>query len=215
MVLLRGVQEVGSVPTSVYVDGFNLYYGALRGQPYRWLDLCEFSRRLLEPYNTITRIRYFTARVYPSQGDSGVPERQQAYLRALDTIPNLSIHLGSFLKTRGRPPKEKGSDVNLASYLLLDAFDGEYEVALVISNDSDLTLPIRKVRERFGVSVCVAAPVLNRHPDGKHRHPSTQLRQAADFLVEINKNRQRVLRDSQFPDEIAVGERRIVKPAAW
>ena len=39
--------------------------------------------------------------------------------------------------------EEKGSDVNLASYLLLDGFEKDYEMAVVISNDSDLKLPIR------------------------------------------------------------------------
>ena len=37
--------------------------------------------------------------------------------------------------------EEKGSDVNLASFLLLDGFDDEYELAVVISNDSDLSSP--------------------------------------------------------------------------
>ena len=46
--------------------------------------------------------------------------------------------------------EEKGSDVNLASHLLLDGFDDEYEMAVVVSNDSDLELPIRMVRTRLG-----------------------------------------------------------------
>ena len=48
--------------TNVYIDGFNLYYGALQSTPYRWLDLerlCEF----LLPGNAIGEIKYFTARV--------------------------------------------------------------------------------------------------------------------------------------------------------
>jgi hypothetical protein len=48
--------------TNVYVDGFNLYYGCLKGTPYRWLDLEALCSRLL-PTNSIHRIRYFTARV--------------------------------------------------------------------------------------------------------------------------------------------------------
>ncbi len=137
------------------------------------------------------------------------------YLRALETIPNLSIHYGSFMKIPGRPPKEKGSDVNLASYLLMDAFDEAYRVALVISNDSDLTHPIEMVRKRFGVKVVVAAPVLNHHGDGKPRRPSLRLQQAADSLVKINKRKRSALRDSQFPHEIAAETRRLVKPASW
>ncbi len=45
--------------------------------------------------------------------------------------------------------EEKGSDVNLASYLLLDGFEDAYEMAVVVSNDSDLQLPITMVRDRL------------------------------------------------------------------
>ena len=48
--------------TNVYVDAFNLYYGCLKGTPYRWLDLGAPCRRLL-PKDEIKRIRYFTATV--------------------------------------------------------------------------------------------------------------------------------------------------------
>jgi hypothetical protein len=46
--------------------------------------------------------------------------------------------------------EEKGSDVNLASYLLVDGFAGEYDIAIVVSNDSDLAEPIRLVRSILG-----------------------------------------------------------------
>lgn len=206
---------MSAVRTNVYVDGFNLYYGALRGRQYKWLDPLTLSRRLLKPWNAVTRIRYFTAEVLPSPRDPRAPERQQVYLQALATIPNLSVHFGRFQMIPGHPPREKGSDVNLASYLLLDAFDREYEVALVISNDSDLTHPIELVRERFGVRVGVAAPVLNRHPGGKRRHPSRDLRQAADFLVPISRRRRYILRDSQLPDTILHSRHTITKPSGW
>ena len=127
---------------------------------------------LLLPQHEITRIRYFTTLVTNRPYDTTQAQRQQAYLRALQTIPNLTIHYGHFLEsTKCRPlatppqtgprtveildTEEKGSDVNLATYLLLDGFDNEYEVAVVISNDSDLQLPIRLVRERLGKEVGV------------------------------------------------------------
>ncbi len=119
----------------VYVDGFNLYYGAVKGTPYKWLDLAALSRFAFPRY-FIDRIHYFTARVGRPRGgaDPSKPQRQQVYLRALGTIPNLDIHYGRFLLTKTRmalvdpPPggprtaevfktEEKGSDVNLASYL--------------------------------------------------------------------------------------------------
>jgi hypothetical protein len=118
--------------TNVYVDGFNLYYGCLKGTPYKWLDLDAMCRRLL-PKHELSRIRYFTAIISARPLDPSGPVRQQAYLRALATMPHVSIHLGHFLTSHVRMPlavppargprtveviktEEKGSDVNLATY---------------------------------------------------------------------------------------------------
>ncbi len=46
--------------TYVYIDGFNLYYGALKKTPYRWLDLAELCRLML-PTSDVQRINYYTA----------------------------------------------------------------------------------------------------------------------------------------------------------
>lgn len=48
--------------TYAYIDGFNLYFGALKGTPYRWLDVAKMCERLLRK-DDVTRVRYFTARV--------------------------------------------------------------------------------------------------------------------------------------------------------
>lgn len=49
--------------------------------------------------------------------------------------------------------EEKGSDVNLATHLLLDVMDERIDAAVVISNDSDLALPLRSVRGRIPVGL--------------------------------------------------------------
>lgn len=89
--------------TNVYVDAFNLYYGCLKGTPYRWLDLGSLCRRLL-PRDEIGRIRYFTATVSARPDNPGAPQRQQVYLRALTTISDLSIHYGHYLSHVTRMP---------------------------------------------------------------------------------------------------------------
>lgn len=139
---------------NVYIDGFNLYYGCLQGTPHRWLDLEALCRRLF-PTDTINRIRHFTALVSSRAGGPQKPQRQQVYLRALGTLPLVSIHLGHFLTSTVRMAvasapamgprtievirtEERGSDVNPATYLLLDAFRGDFKAAAVISNDSDV-----------------------------------------------------------------------------
>jgi len=169
--------ESSNPRTNVYIDGFNLYYGCLKDTPYRWLDvekLCE----LLLPGAHINRIRYFAALIQSRPENPKAPQRQQTYLRALETIPDLSIHYGHYLSNKKRLPlasppligsriveviatEEKGSDVNLATYLLVDGFAGEYETAIIISNDSDLKLPIEYVRDK-GYSVGILNPQQNR-----------------------------------------------------
>src|SRR5947209_3073921 len=126
---------------NIYIDGFNLYYGAVKDSPYRWLDLAALCQRLL-PNDSIECIKYFTAIVSARPHDPQQPIRQQVYLRALKTIPNLSIILGQFrthscrmVLTGSNPVKkvwvdkteEKGSDVNLAAHLLHDAFKANFE----------------------------------------------------------------------------------------
>jgi uncharacterized LabA/DUF88 family protein len=92
-----------AMETIVYVDGFNFYYGALRGTPYKWLDLLAMSKHLIPATNIIKKIKYFTARVSGAK-DPGSPQRQQIYLNAIATIPEVEIHYGSFLsKSIWRP----------------------------------------------------------------------------------------------------------------
>jgi uncharacterized LabA/DUF88 family protein len=205
--------------TNVYVDAFNLYYGCLKGTPYRWLDLAALCRRLL-PNDQIHRIRYFTALVSARPDDPQEPQRQLTYLRALQTIPNLTIHTGHYLShpvrmRLAKPPpggpatvevirtEEKGSDVNLATYLLLDAFKRDCQVAVVISNDSDLKEPIAVAQRELGLTV----GVVNPHPPGRR---SRALRPT--FFKQI---RQSTLRTCQFPPVLTDANGKIRRPASW
>ena len=123
---------------------------------------CILVRDILDPDNVIQQIRYFTAPV-SGKLDPGQPIRQQRYLQALSTIPSITIHYGNFLtkaKIRslvnpspGGPThveiwntEAKGSDVNLATYLIHDAWRDFFDVALVLSQDTDLNEPVRIVR---------------------------------------------------------------------
>ena len=205
--------------TNIYIDGFNLYYGALRKTPYRWLNL-EALCQLLLPKNTIAQIKYFTALVSARPNDPDQPVRQQLYLRALGTLPKVSVHFGHFLTHEvtmalvvppGQPPKyakvikteEKGSDVNLATHLLHDAHMGRFEVAVVISNDSDLLEPIKIVRQQLSKQV----GILNPHPKA-----SRALLPHIDFIKQIRTG---VLKAAQLPVTLTDAHGTFTKPAAW
>jgi len=205
--------------TSIYIDGFNLYYRALKSSPYKWLDLKELSVNLLQPHHKITEIKYFTARVTGSC-DTSAPVRQKTYIRALEAyIPELSVYYGHFLSNpvsmprhpiNGHPSfvrvlktEEKGSDVNLATHLLNDAWLDKYDCAIIISNDSDLAEPLRFVRKQNGKIIGIISPLIEGHP-------SQELKKHAHFMKRIRKG---VLKISQLPSPIP--GTKIKKPETW
>jgi len=205
--------------TIVYVDGFNLYYGALKGTAYKWLNLLSLLEKLL-PKQDIIQIKYYTALVSARPNDRDQPARQHAYLRALRTLPNLQIIYGQFLQSSPRMPlvqppsggpktvrviktEEKGSDVNIAAHLVHDAHLGRYETAVIVSNDSDLVEPIKIVRRELGKKVGLLNP---------HKRPSWTLKNHVDFIKQIRKG---VLRSSQFPSVLRDAQGEFHKPVSW
>lgn len=206
--------------TNVYIDGFNLFYGALKGRQYKWLDLEALCRHLL-PKDSVNRIRYFTAKVSARPDDLQLPVRQDAYLRALSTLPAVSVHLGEFYVRVTRAPlahppaagprtveiiktEEKGSDVSLATYLMLDACRGDCDTAVLITNDSDLREPLRIVRDELGLTT----GVINPHPAAR-RSRALQ----ATFFKQLRPS---ALASSQLPSQITDSAgRKINKPIGW
>jgi uncharacterized LabA/DUF88 family protein len=252
--------------TSIYVDGFNLYYGALKGTPFKWLDLKQLCTLLLPNTCVIDKIKYFTARVSGAT-DPDAPRRQRIFLNALQTTPEVEIHYGNFLSksiwrplvnlpiagatihsspivqlpagnhhVSGNPPKtlpvgsyprrgqqrrgplsappagalvaevhtmeEKGSDVNLAAHLLNDAWKNSFDVAAVISNDTDLVTPIRMVTQERGKAVYIVCP-------GRW-NASPKLVNVSSYVRHIHSS---MLRQAQLPDPIPGTT--IRKPPGW
>ena len=205
--------------TFVYVDGFNLYYGALKGTPFKWLDPVSLFEKVLQPHHKILKVKYFTARVSSTPTDPSKPQRQDVYLRALRHFrPEVEVYFGHFLSHRVRAPlaqpvgdrrtvevirtEEKGSDVNLAVHLLNDGWLDAYECAVVVSNDSDIAEAMRLARQHHGKRIGLVTPGTGR--------PSRQLMTHADFSRHLRAN---ALQRSQLPDRIP--ETNIRKPAGW
>jgi uncharacterized LabA/DUF88 family protein len=214
----------GKLRTIVYVDGFNLYYGALRERfpEYKWLDVRKLAGTLFRECS-IERVRYFTARVTARPSDPDQPQRQQAYLRALEAS-GVELHFGLF---QSRPRKmqrtsvcprpdcpsservevlyteEKGSDVALASYLLRDGFVEDIDMAIVVTNDTDLIAPLRIARSEAGVQVALVSPSKYAHRD---------LRAEADSVKSLRRG---ALSASQFPRVLRDAIGPIHCPPTW
>ncbi len=208
---------------NVYVDGFGLYYGSLKDTVYKWLDIGKLCNEIY-PELSIKRIRYFTAKVDPRKNDPGIQERQKAILRALKTIPNLSIVYGMYRSHYVRLPsggdyrkgivnfvevfktEEKGSDVNLATYMMNDAFRKEIEVAVLISNDTDFLAPIKFLKGRQ-IKIWILSPTIR-----PNRRPAPLLINRADRADEISVDK---LRDCQFPTTLRDKDGTFSKPPNW
>ena len=204
--------------TNLYIDGFNLYYRALKDTPFKWLDLNKLAE-VLFPSDSILRVCYFTARITSRPTDPSQAQRQQTCLRALDTLANVDIYYGNFRPrsiTRPlvnpvpglptfvtvRDSEEKGSDVNLAMRLLVDGFNRTFEQAAVITNDSDLAGPVQYVRDELRLPVVVVNPDM--------RSPTQQtLQSVATRIVRLRRSH---LRQSLFPPVLHDDRGPISKP---
>jgi hypothetical protein len=235
----------------VYVDAFNLYYGA-RNQcgrnttGWRWLDIESLATNLLEANQTwvnfsIDKIVYCTAlRVKPSDPSSVMD--QETYLRALSSNSKVQILHGMYRVRHGKgmlvEPKsgkgrkvqpvpaakvfgpipdfpaapildeegnwaltvhyrsfeEKGSDVNLASQLLIDICSGEIDAAIVMSNDGDLAFPLKIARSRIKVGLVnpnnsnTSAMLMGFSTDGVGGHWWKRLTAAQYFTNQLPEN---------------------------
>lgn len=206
--------------TTVYIDGFNLYYGSLKKTPYKWLDLWDYFQRALPSTCDLVKIKYFTARVSPLPNDPDAPVRQDAYIRALRTMHPGKVEVieGHFSTKKVRMPlsipphstveviksEEKGSDVNLAVELVNDSWLGLLDCAVVVSNDADLSRSMAIVKRRKNAKIFLFTP------GGPIRKPLATLTKWAHKQLNVLPED---LAKSQLPYQIPGTS--ITKPSIW
>ena len=209
----QAAAAVGGARVITYIDGFNLYYGMREAgfHRYYWLDLKRLSMHLMGVGNKLTEVKYFTSRV---SDPADKRARQTTYLEAVSSHCGIKPIEGQFLKNyvecfgchRKWPDhEEKMTDVNIATELLTDAFQNRFDLAIVVSGDSDLAPPLHAVKRLFPtLRVKVAFPPLRE---------SYHLRQAAHELVKVTEAR---LAASQMPDEVTRADGYVLKrPPSW
>ncbi|HBS28590.1 MAG TPA: hypothetical protein DEB06_03865 [Phycisphaerales bacterium] len=203
-----------------YIDGFNFYYGLLRG-PHRdckWLDFVSLFRAIRQA-DDLVAVKYFTA-IWPD--DSG--ERHKVYLAARAQNPILEIVLGRFKsKTlecrvssclfggsrRFRSFEEKETDVNIAVHMLDDAYRAACDIMVLVSADSDLMPAVNLVKTRFP-SMRIAAYIPG---------PTERFRNAIELRAGCHQARtvpSNLLRNFQLPPRVALpGGAVAIKPQSW
>lgn len=110
--------------------------------------------------------------------------------------------------------EEKGSDVNLATLLLYDCFINDFDEAVVISNDSDLALPIEIVTTELRKNVMVINPnTTEKVKKYKNCRISGDLKRVATSCIHsINT---KILADSQFSLTLIDSKGTFSKPTTW
>ena len=192
---------------NVYVDGLNLYCGALKGREgCKWLDIRLVCKRLLNADDLdVKSIKYFTALVHSKEAK----KRQEKYIDALETDKNTTV-----IKGEHKNGKEKKTDVNIAINMLHDAVQNEYETAVLISNDSDFVPVIKMVKNEYQKEVLVIRPILNNLHRGRKRGGGCyELEEAASGVRDLK--REGIIRVSQYPDLIIHEGHEIKKPDGW
>ena len=200
----------------VYIDGFNLYYGlrAKHWQRYYWLNVEELVRRLLRPDQRLVAVKYFTALVSSTPDDPAKSRRQVAFLEALGTLSSVRVYFGHYLQKQvlcrrcgatWYTHEEKKTDVNIAAEMLHDAYGDTFDVALLVSGDSDLTDVVADIIRRFpGKKVVVAFPP---------KRTSLALSRVASHSFVIGRAN---LVKSQLPDAVSkAGGFLLHRPASW
>jgi len=195
----------------IYVDGFNLYFGMTRvWKDIKWLNVRTLGASIVQSDQVLVQAKYFTSRV---TNDQAKQKRQNTYLEALKET-GVKIIYGKYqanteeCKRCGNiwsSPNEKMTDVNIATHLIIDAFQDKYDIAILVSGDSDLVPPINAVHNNFKNKRVVVAFPPNR--------TTISVRKAAKGSFVIGRKR---LKDNQLPDEITKkGGFILKKPREW
>ena len=211
--------------TIAYIDGYNLYYGLLKGTKFKWLDMVKLVRELLRPDHELVKVRYFTAPVRTYPHDPPAIERQNAYMQALSASPLVETTLEFYSKNPTLLPayevrckacdvpangllrvvklEEKRSDVNIATSMLMDAFNKRAKSFVLVSGDTDFIGPVTIVRKDFKKNVIILNPHV-RHSD---------LERYASYYKDIPRD---LPARCQLPEVVPLPNgRSIHRPSVW
>jgi uncharacterized LabA/DUF88 family protein len=128
---------------AIFIDGSNLYH-ALRSNFKRHdLNFTGFTSRLCGS-RQLFRIYYYNVLQDQAQWPEGYRE-QQEFFDILRKTPYLEVRLGGTKVAQG-VAVEKGIDIMLATDLLYFAWNDCYDVALLVSGDSDFAYALQAVK---------------------------------------------------------------------
>lgn len=196
-----------------YIDGFNLYHG-LRDKDWRcyyWLNLHKLCLHLLKTGQHLVIVKYFTSRI---KAPNDKKKRQSTYIEALNTIGGIKLYYGKYQLTSTKCkncdsefeiPDEKMTDVQIGAEMVSDAYNNNYDTALLISGDIDLVPAIEVIRAN-----CPTKRIIVVFPP---KRSADELRNVANGVMHITES---ILKNSVLPLEITKAGGYVLKcPSKW
>ena len=163
----------------VFIDGSNLYHSLRDYFKRSDLDFEKFYHKLVG-VRRLVRVYYYNA-VVDQTKDAQQYANQQRFFDKMRRLPYLEIRLGRLIY-RGwptTPPYEKGIDIKLATDMLVHAFRENYDVAILVSGDTDFADALQAVKDQ-GKHVEVA--LFGGGSSSQH------LRDVADKVIILDQN---------------------------
>ena len=196
-----------------FVDGFNLFHALDTERAYhkyKWLNLQKLARCFLSSSEKLQKVYYFTTY---ATWDQKKTHKHQLYVRALQQ-EGVDVVFGAFrvvdrtCRACRQPYKtfeEKQTDVNIAIRILETAVLDEWDIAFIVSGDSDLIPSLKTVKRLFPAKrLCVIIPI---------GRTAEELKQAADFHMKIKEKH---LATSQLQSIIQITEElKLTRPSNW
>ena len=234
--------QSGLKRTAIYIDGYNLYYGRLRGTKYKWLDVVSLFGQIvrsIEPATQLVAVKYFTAPAltkFARHGEASM-HAQNDYHRALESkYPEvftkiLGTHVfekdGTSMPVyvEGQPFDktktikvwrlvEKKTDVNLAMNMYRDACKGLIDQLVLVSNDSDAEPVLESLVEDFpSLKIGLIMPLAPPNATKKGRPASTGLSKLADWTRSYIRDDE--LDHALLPDQVPTRKKPARKPLHW
>jgi len=219
--------------TTVYIDGYNLYFGLVKNTPFKWLNLISLFSEVVSiqtPQSSKIHIKYFTAPVLTrfSRHKEQSQASQNRYHRTLETIGGTSFEIinGYFEVNRSTPPihqtppkledkavvwklEEKQTDVNIALEMYRDASKNDVEHQVLVSNDSDLVPALKLIRQDFlNVELGLILP--------KRKSQERQNASLAELTQWVRRHiTDEELLNHQLPNMVPTHKKPIYKPKYW
>ena len=216
----------------VCIDGFNLFFGLKyfaeeQGgkKLHYWLNAKRLAESMLKPHQTLAKVKFFTTRIQVTWDGAYVSDevrkereekraRQNTYLEAIGTLPDVEIQYGMFALKENecgkcyrsvKIPVEKMTDVNIATSLLVGAFRDEFDTAILVTADSDLRSPVHAIVSEFPKKKIIVA-----FPPGRS---SKELKKAGHGTIHIGEHH--FVRSLLPPTVVRQDGFELTRPAAW